>query len=148
MTITKFPEDRICHFIVTSIFRRFGLKCLNPATTAEPIEMLFGLWTRVTSPRKHVWGVALAQPGEYDSTIHVRLPCGLFKNYFDHLFYIIESQIAMDPHQFSADSLFLTGKRHRPVKAKFHYASWFEAGRRQVRSWSATSFEPASNQIA
>jgi len=34
------------------------------------------------------------------------------------------------------------------VKAKFHYASWFEAGRRQVRSWSATSFEPFSNQLA
>jgi len=38
------------------------------------------------------------------------------------------------------------------VKAKFHYANWFEAGRRQVRSWSANlasnlsaiSFEPAS----
>jgi len=39
------------------------------------------------------------------------------------------------------------------LKAKFHYASWFEAGRRQVRSWSPTifdsnlsaiSFEPAS----
>jgi len=42
------------------------------------------------------------------------------------------------------------------VKAKFHYASWFEAGCRQVRSQiplrylvrTATSFEPASNQIA
>jgi len=40
----------------------------------------------------------------------------------------------------------------RRFKAKFHYASWsgvgsnrFEAGRRQVRSCSATSFEPASN---
>jgi len=40
------------------------------------------------------------------------------------------------------------------VKAKFHYASWFKGGRRQVRSqiplrylvpsWSATSFEPDS----
>jgi len=40
------------------------------------------------------------------------------------------------------------------LKAKFHYVSWFEAGRRQVRSqiplcylirsWSATSFEPDS----
>jgi len=30
------------------------------------------------------------------------------------------------------------------LKAKFHYASWFEAGRRQVRNWSPTSFEPAS----
>ena len=32
----------------------------------------------------------------------------------------------------------------RHCKAKFHYASWFEAGRRQVQSWSATNFEPAS----
>jgi len=31
----------------------------------------------------------------------------------------------------------------RTVKAKFHYAIWFEAGRRQVQSWLATSFEPA-----
>jgi len=53
--------------------------------------------------------------------------------------------------------------RHRrmPLKAKFHYASWFEAGSKLVaerfeatfhyalvRSWSATGFEPASNQIA
>ena len=30
------------------------------------------------------------------------------------------------------------------VEAKFHYASCFEAGSKQVRSWSATSFEPAS----
>ena len=28
------------------------------------------------------------------------------------------------------------------VKAKFNYATWFEAGPRQVRSWSPTSFEP------
>jgi len=27
---------------------------------------------------------------------------------------------------------------------KFHYAIWFEAGRRQTRSWSATGFELAS----
>jgi len=39
-------------------------------------------------------------------------------------------------------------------KAKFHYASWFEACRRQVRSQIPlrylvrTSFEPAPNQIA
>ena len=32
------------------------------------------------------------------------------------------------------------------LKAKFHYAIWFETGRRQVRSWlqSATSFEQDS----
>jgi len=50
------------------------------------------------------------------------------------------------------------GKNLVPLKAKFHYAIWFEAGRRQVRSqiplrylvwsWSAASSEPASNQIA
>jgi len=40
------------------------------------------------------------------------------------------------------------------VKAEFHYASWFEAGRRQVRSQISlrclvrTSFEPAPNQLA
>jgi len=33
------------------------------------------------------------------------------------------------------------------LKAKFHYASWFEAGRRQVRSWSPTSFEPVCDQL-
>jgi len=39
------------------------------------------------------------------------------------------------------------------LKAKFHYASWFEAGRRQARSQIPlrylirTSFEPASNQL-
>jgi len=32
----------------------------------------------------------------------------------------------------------------RAFKAKFHYAIWFEAGHRQVRRWSPTSFEPAS----
>jgi len=41
------------------------------------------------------------------------------------------------------------------IKAKFHYAIWFEAGSRLVAdrleagsNLSATSFEPASNQIA
>jgi len=28
------------------------------------------------------------------------------------------------------------------VKAKFHYASWFEAGSELVQSWSPTSFKP------
>jgi len=33
------------------------------------------------------------------------------------------------------------------LKAKFHYAIWFEAGRRQARSWSVTSFEPVCDQL-
>jgi len=31
--------------------------------------------------------------------------------------------------------------------AKFHYAIWFKAGRRQVRSWSLTSFEPVATSF-
>jgi len=37
--------------------------------------------------------------------------------------------------------------RVRELKAKFHYASWLEAGRRQVRSWSASNFEPVCDQL-
>jgi len=37
--------------------------------------------------------------------------------------------------------------RNLLLKAKFHYASWLEAGRRQVRSWSPTSFEPVCDQL-
>ena len=33
------------------------------------------------------------------------------------------------------------------IKAKFHYAIWFEAGRKQVGSWLATSFEPVCDQL-
>ena len=33
------------------------------------------------------------------------------------------------------------------LKAKFHYASWFEAGCRQIWSWSATSFEHVCDQL-
>ena len=33
------------------------------------------------------------------------------------------------------------------IKAKFHYAIWFEAGSKLVADLSATSFEPASNQL-
>jgi len=32
-------------------------------------------------------------------------------------------------------------------EAKLHYAIWFEAGRRQVRSWSPTSFERVCDQL-
>jgi len=40
---------------------------VSPAKTAEPIEMPFGLWTRV-GPRKHVLdgSCTLTPPGEYD----------------------------------------------------------------------------------
>ena len=42
----------------------------------------------------------------------------------------------------------IVGDDHaQTVKAKLHYASGFEAGRRHIRRWSATSFEPDSNQL-
>ena len=44
----------------------------------EPSEMSFGVWTWV-GPEKHVLdGVTLAQPGEYNWTIHVQWEWGLF----------------------------------------------------------------------
>jgi len=41
---------------------------VSPAETTEPIEMPFGMWTRV-DPSKEArirWECTLAQPGEYD----------------------------------------------------------------------------------
>jgi len=56
---------------------------VSPAKTAEPIKILFGLWTRV-GPRNHVLdGVQI--PMGRDNTLHVRRRCGLLSNYFDHL---------------------------------------------------------------
>jgi len=39
------------------------------AKMAKPIEMPFGLWTRV-GPRKHMVGVTLAPPGIYHWPVH------------------------------------------------------------------------------
>jgi len=33
------------------------------------------------------------------------------------------------------------------IQSKFHYAIWFEAGRREARSWSATSLETVFDQL-
>jgi len=51
------------------------------AQTAEPIDLPFGLWTRVDR-RKHVptWEGTLAAPGEYDWTVHLQRQCGLMSN--------------------------------------------------------------------
>ena len=37
-------------------------------------------------------------------------------------------------------AVLLARKKHAPIKARFHYASWFGAGSELVRSW----FEPDS----
>jgi len=53
-----------------------------------PIEMPFGLWTRV-GRRKDCYMGTLALPGEYDWTVRVRRRCGRMWNYFDRLFHFI-----------------------------------------------------------
>ena len=49
--------------------------------------------------------------------------------------------------QFRLNSITHAESLNQQIKAKFHYASWFEAGRRPASNLSATSFEPASNHI-
>jgi len=41
----------------------------------------------------------------------------------------------------------LTWTQKWSVKARCHYAIWFEAGRRQVQSSSRTTFEPVCDQL-
>jgi len=67
------------------------------AKTAEPIDLPFGLWTRVVRRKhkfNHIRQVApmcpygnahLAPPSKYDWTICLWRRCGLMSNYFDHL---------------------------------------------------------------
>jgi len=44
----------------------FCSSAMSCAKTAEPIEMMFGMWIRI-GPSKHMLGeVTLAPPGEYD----------------------------------------------------------------------------------
>jgi len=51
----------------------------------------------------------------------------------------------MNTSQKGGDALRQGNKgRYGLFKAKFHYASWFEAGSKHVRSWSPTSFEADS----
>jgi len=40
------------------------------------------------------WGCALAPSGKYDWTIHVRRPCGLTLNDFDHLLLLLKNTIS------------------------------------------------------
>jgi len=55
-----------------------GPSAMSCAKTAEPVKMPFGVWNRM-GPKKHVLdGVTLAQSGEYDWTVYMRLWCGLF----------------------------------------------------------------------
>jgi len=52
-------------------------------------NMSFGMWTRV-GPKEACIRLecTLAQPGEYNSTVHFRRRCGLMTNYFDHIIII------------------------------------------------------------
>jgi len=105
--------------------------------------MPFGLWTRV-GPRKHKF-IRIRQ---------VAPMCPHGRAQWRHLANMIELSVFCGDAAlcqitlttcFSSFSIFFSDTIPcRQLKAKFHYASWFEARRRQIRSWSPTSFEPAS----
>jgi len=74
--------DMACCYRPSSVVCR-SVTVVSLAKAAEPIDMPFGMWTRVgPTPRKHILdGVTLASPGEYGWTVHVRRRCGLMSNY-------------------------------------------------------------------
>jgi len=83
------------------------------AETSEPIDLAFGLWTRVDRrknkfshirqvapicPHMSTWNGILAPLGEYDWTVRLRQRCGLMSNYFDHLLYVYSSTCLLPKH--------------------------------------------------
>ena len=68
---------------------------VSPAKTAEPIEISFGIWTRVGQRSRVLGGGAhwrhLANTVE-PSTVHVRRRCGLLSDYFEHLYKFVDEQ--------------------------------------------------------
>ena len=86
--------DRVAWSVCGSVY--LSVTQVSPAKTAEPIEMPFGLRTRV-GPRDHVLdegsdppmgrGKFLGENGRpmLADTIEPSV-CGLVSNYFDHLF--------------------------------------------------------------
>jgi len=81
--ITRHPQRwRIQYSLLGRIVSTtWSVTIVNRAKTAEPIEMSFGMWTRL-GPGNHVLdgGCTLAPPGEYDWTVRVRGRCGLMSN--------------------------------------------------------------------
>jgi len=61
------------------------------AKTAEPIDLPFGLWTRVGQKKykfnriRQVGAIVPSSNDEYDWTVRLRRRWGLMSNYFDHL---------------------------------------------------------------
>jgi len=62
------------------------------AKMAEPINLLFGLWTWVGQKKhkfKRVQKGTLAPPGKYDWTIHLQRRCRLMSYYVDHSLIVV-----------------------------------------------------------
>ena len=64
-------KDRVAWSVGSSV------TIMNPAKTAEPIEMPFGIRTQSKEACIRWWFI-LAPPSEYDSTVRVRRRCCLF----------------------------------------------------------------------
>ena len=85
------PSSVVCRSVGLSVYLSVCLSdiVVSPVKMAEPIEMSFGLRTRMGLRMHVLGGVTLAPPGEYHRTVHVRRWYGLLSNYFDHLLLII-----------------------------------------------------------
>jgi len=135
--------------IVTDGLRRSSVVCrsvtiVSPAKTAEPIQMPFGLWTRV-GPRKHACirqGCTLAPPGEYNWTVHVLQRCVLSAKLLWPLIKMhwLEVTLSRMRGRGMLQSLRGTAGDGRmnwsgSVVAKLHWRRNDFSSRRQVGSW-------------
>ena len=60
---------------------------MSRTRTAEPINLSFGLWTRVGRRKRMFNRICQVAPmcPQYQWIVHVQQRCGLLSNYFDHL---------------------------------------------------------------
>jgi len=99
---------------------------VSGAKTAEPIDLSFGLWIGVGRRKLKFNRIRQCahMGGHIGATWRIRLnrpSAAAMRSYVKLLWPLVSI-----------------------TKNKFHYDSWFKAGRRQVRSWSPTSFESDS----
>jgi len=82
------PSSVVCPSVGRSV------TIMSCAKTAEPIEMPFGIWTRVGPVKHALCGVHSAHWRNLTNTVHVRRQFGLLSNYFDHLLLLLLSSLS------------------------------------------------------